>query len=340
MQLNYASSRNLFSLNLTTEMAGLCFSISSLSQYYHYFSLVMIISFIFSYQLYFSYLINISLLLLPLIYHNFTHTFSEPAGSTFLLLPLISHIFPPRFPEHGSGFVVSTCYSDILRPHEELENVVLVDETSCLDVVECEPLSEEINNYLEDVDKIVKAEEEESNLRTRQGVNICDCCDHGNEYGKTSSSVALCVKEFVENDSNLGCTGQEEEWKNTLAWKLFEERHYNMVQGEQGMDLLWEAAFEADSIKSRRIDVVVKNKDMKKKKSGEQLDKNKVNEDQEEEQVEMTSGCLQGFKCCSTGTRGKMNMKRGRSSIVKFAKPLKFINWWRHFKRHTKTNRF
>lgn len=288
-----------FSLNPTTEMADLCFSISSMSQYYYhyYYSLVMLFSFIFSHHFYFSYLTNISLLLLPLIYHNFTLTFSQPAGSIFLLLPLI---FPPTFSEHGSGFVA-----------------------------ECEPLSEEINNnHFEDVHKIVKAEQE-SKLTTSRTVTLC---------GKSH-------QDFVKNDSNLRCTGQEEElWKSTLAWKLFEERHYNVVEGDQGsMDALWEAAFLADSIKSRRIDVVVKNKDIK-KKSGE-LDKNNssCNEDEdEEEQVEMTSGCLQGFKCCSTGTTwGKMNMKRGRiSSIVKITKPLKFINCWRHFKSHTTRNRF
>ncbi|KAK1351816.1 hypothetical protein POM88_053957 [Heracleum sosnowskyi] len=294
-------------------MADLCFSISSLSQFY---------SLICSYFVMFSYLINISLLLLPLIYHNFAPRSSQP-GSTCFLLALIYDIFSPRSSEHGSGFVVSREFTE---EFEVLEKVFLLEETSSFDVAECpkvEEYDEIIHNYSKDVFRI------ESKLRSREdGRNIDD-------------RVTLCVKshdDFVECGSNIGCTGQEEEWKSTLAWKLFEERQYNVVEGDEGMDSLWEA-FEADSIKCRqRIDVVVKKKDMK-QKSGE-LSKNNINEDDEEDQVEMTSGCLQGFKCCSTGTGGKMNMTRGRSSIVQISKPLKLINWWRHLKRHAKTNIF
>lgn len=178
-------------------------------------------------------------------------------------------------------------------------------------------------------------------------INI-DNCDNGKEY---TESVKLCVdshdkivkgnvkKEglhplnFENEGSNLGSYGsmrKEKEWKRTLACKLYEERHYNVVEGDEGMDSLWET-YESDSTKSISTRKDVKKKSMKKKSCD--LDYND-NEDEDDDE-EMTNGqlcCLQAFKFSAR----KMNMGMGRTNIVKITKALKGIGWLHHVKKHDK----
>ncbi|KAK1366090.1 Neurogenic differentiation factor 1 like [Heracleum sosnowskyi] len=125
---------------------------------------------------------------------------------------------------------------------------------------------------------------------------------------------------------------KEKEWKRTLACKLYEERHHNMVEGDEGMDSLWET-YESDSTKSMPTLKDVKKKSLKKKKSSD-LDCY-VDEDEDDDEVEMTNGhlcCLQAFKFSAR----KMNMGMGRTNIVKITKALRGIGWLHHIKKHDK----
>ncbi|KAJ8749383.1 hypothetical protein K2173_018873 [Erythroxylum novogranatense] len=123
---------------------------------------------------------------------------------------------------------------------------------------------------------------------------------------------------------SFGSTRKEKEWRRTLACKLFEERH-NVVEGGEGMDLLWET-YETDSIKLKP-----KSKSKKGKKG------NIDHEEEDEEEEEENDGqlcCLQALKFSA----GKMNLGMGRPNLMKISKALKGIGWLHHVGRHGKRN--
>ncbi|KAL8106588.1 hypothetical protein AgCh_023375 [Apium graveolens] len=173
-------------------------------------------------------------------------------------------------------------------------------------------------------------------------INI-DSCDNGKEC---TESVKLCVDlhdkivkcdvkkglhalNFDNEESNLGnyrSMRKDKEWKRTLACKLYDERHYNVMEGNEGMDSLWET-YESDSPKSISARKDNKRRSLKKKSSDL--------EDEDDDEVEMTNGhlcCLQAFKFSAR----KMNMGMGRTNIVRITKALKGIGWLHHVKKHDK----
>lgn len=202
--------------------------------------------------------------------------------------------------------------------------------------------------------KVVKEHEQESKLRSgseaKDIINVrgCDNTKKVTPHAKllvqndngSNGAVMYYNSNFESLGSNLGSYGsmrKEKEWKRTLACKLFEERH-NVVEGDEGMDSLWEI-YESDSSKSKRKDDDAKKK-KKKKKSITEIDYygDEDDEDEDDEELEMTNGqlcCLQALKFSA----GKMNLGMGRPNLVKISKALKGIGWLHHVKRHSKKER-
>ncbi|KAG1331514.1 hypothetical protein COCNU_02G014820 [Cocos nucifera] len=118
---------------------------------------------------------------------------------------------------------------------------------------------------------------------------------------------------------------KEKEWKRTLACKLYEERmtfklceERTFVEGDEEMDLLWEA-YEVNAAKDDKL------RNGKKVKKDEQGD--------EEEEDEGTVGKL----CCLQALRlsaGKMNLGVGRKNLVKLSKVLKRMAIFQHVGGH------
>lgn len=236
-----------------------------------------------------------------------------------------------------------TNFNKVLEVEEEVSKLRIGSEATDINIDCCDNGKEQMGSAKLCVDSHDKIGSEIIDIHI-------DNCDNGKEY---TESVKLCVdsgdkivKSNVKNEgvhalnfdnegSNLGSYGsmrREKEWKRTLACKLYEERHYNVVEGEEGMDSLWET-YESDSTKSISTRKDVKKKSMK-KKSSDLLDYN-GNEDEDDDEVEMTNGhlcCLQAFKFSAR----KMNMGMGKTNIVKITKALKGIGWLHHVKKHDK----
>lgn len=114
---------------------------------------------------------------------------------------------------------------------------------------------------------------------------------------------------------------EAKEWKKTLAWKLLEERRSDKVEGDEGMDLLWE---------TYEIESKLKSNSKKGKKGGnEGYDMDRYEYEYrygyEEESVPQLC-CLHALKFSAR----KMNLGMARSNIVKISKALKGFGWLHH----------
>ncbi|KAE8699555.1 putative DNA binding protein [Hibiscus syriacus] len=148
---------------------------------------------------------------------------------------------------------------------------------------------------------------------------ISDVKVMGAENGYENAAKAMV------NYQTMGSMRKQNEWKRTLACKLFEERHSHNVDGTgEGMDLLWET-YETDS-----------KVEMKGKKSGGGNNNGGYyydNDDYEEEESNGQLCCLQALKLSA----GKMNLGMGRPNLVRISKALKGIGWLHHVgSRHGK----
>ncbi|TYH63380.1 hypothetical protein ES332_D07G187900v1 [Gossypium tomentosum] len=104
---------------------------------------------------------------------------------------------------------------------------------------------------------------------------------------------------------------EAKEWKKTLAWKLLEERRSDKVEGDEGMDLLWETYETESNLKSNS---------KKGKKGG--------NEGYDMDRYEYEYGYGYGYEeesvpqlCC---------LHALKSNIVKISKALKGFGWLHH----------
>ncbi|XP_031121901.1 uncharacterized protein LOC116024991 [Ipomoea triloba] len=145
-----------------------------------------------------------------------------------------------------------------------------------------------------------------------------------------NDSQSLKVESSRTLDYNLVSNGsmrKEKEWKRTLACKLYEERNTRDGSGE-GMDLLWET-YEMDAMKSK-----VESK-KKTKKRWESKRYNKVDSEDEEEEVNDQLCCLQALKFSA----GKVNlgMGIGKPNLMKISKAIKGFGWLHHVSsKHSK----
>ncbi|KAK9944754.1 hypothetical protein M0R45_010306 [Rubus argutus] len=103
-----------------------------------------------------------------------------------------------------------------------------------------------------------------------------------NDGGFRSKSMVINGLEdsqiFGPNLGSFGSMRKEKEWRRTLACKLFEERHQNVDEGGEGMDMLWETYDETES--SKVVQGINKNKS---KKQGKKINGNNEVVDDEEE---------------------------------------------------------
>lgn len=109
---------------------------------------------------------------------------------------------------------------------------------------------------------------------------------------------------------------EAKEWKKTLAWKLLEERRSDKVEGDEGMDLLWETYETESNLKSNS------KKGKKGGNEGYDMDRYEYEYGYEEDSVAQLC-CLHALKFSA----GKMNLGMARSNIVKISKALKGFGW-------------
>ncbi|KAK8557640.1 hypothetical protein V6N13_007996 [Hibiscus sabdariffa] len=150
-------------------------------------------------------------------------------------------------------------------------------------------------------------------------VNSHRVTENGGDYNYKSS---VADKYQTMSVGNSGLMRKEKEWKRTLACKLFEERHADHEDGDEGMDLLWEA-YETESNEAQ----------LKRSPKKGGVDYNGIGEYDYDEECFGQLCCLQALKFSA----GKMNLGMGRSNIVKISKALKGFGWLHHVSnRHGK----
>ncbi|KAL1834912.1 hypothetical protein ACET3Z_004563 [Daucus carota] len=254
---------------------------------------------------------------------------SEPECEEKYCLEDVHHILalsPGSETRSSTLYLAETTEFPLIEEKKEMLHSTLEKEVDCQatifnKVFDVEQESEAVNI---NVDCLNVAKEHTGTVKSR--------IDSYNKIVKKAVTNERRALSFDNESSNLGSYGsmrKEKEWKRTLACKLFEERHSNVVGGGEGMDSLWET-YESDSTKPTRKDV--KNKNTKKKTYD--LDDN-CNAGEDDDEIEMTNGhlcCLQAFKFSAR----KMNMGMGRTNIVKITKALKGIGWLHNVKRHDK----
>lgn len=123
--------------------------------------------------------------------------------------------------------------------------------------------------------------------------------------------------ESVESLQRYGSARKEREWKRTLACKLYEERmtqklckEREVAEGEEDMDLLWEA-YEA-------------NADQNAAKTGRKKKEKKRGAEKQEEEEEPSAVqlcCLDAFRLSATAR--KMNLGMGKRSLANISKVFK-----------------
>ncbi|WOL01388.1 hypothetical protein Cni_G10104 [Canna indica] len=139
-----------------------------------------------------------------------------------------------------------------------------------------------------------------------------------------SSAMKHSSNESIDGLQRYGSARKEREWKRTLACKLYEERmtyklckERKVAEGDEEMDLLWEAYEDnASEAKTRK-------KAVRKAKRIEPEEEEEEEEEDEEEDEEETVGQL----CCLHALRlstGKMNLGMGKN-LMKISKALKGI---------------
>lgn len=125
---------------------------------------------------------------------------------------------------------------------------------------------------------------------------------------------------FESVSSNVGtneAVRKETERKRKIACKLLEQR--DVMEGEERMDSLWEIYALLDMTKSaQKADHVLVEK---KKKRTRELDPYYGKEDDDVQMRNWQPGCLP-FKLCAR----KLNLRKGRTQIVKITKALKGID--------------
>ncbi|KAK8495677.1 hypothetical protein V6N12_005584 [Hibiscus sabdariffa] len=146
---------------------------------------------------------------------------------------------------------------------------------------------------------------------TKPLVNSHRVTENGGDYNYNSSVADNYQAPSV---GNLGLR-KEKEWKRTLACKLFEERHSDNADGDEGMDLLWET-YEIKSNKAQLKTSSRKGSD----------DYNSIGESEYEEELVGQLCCLHALKLSAV----KMNLGMGRSNMVKISKALKGFGWLNH----------
>ncbi|KAG6517068.1 hypothetical protein ZIOFF_020447 [Zingiber officinale] len=124
--------------------------------------------------------------------------------------------------------------------------------------------------------------------------------------------------ELVESLQRYGSVRNEREWKRTLACKLYEERmtqklckEREVAEGEEDMDLLWEA-YEANADPNAA-------KTSRKKKVKKEKERDAVKQEEEEEPSAVQLCCLDAFRLSA----GKMNLGMGKRNLAKLSKVFK-----------------
>lgn len=184
-----------------------------------------------------------------------------------------------------------------------------------------------IEKLIEELDKFEDFTQEEELVSVKKVGNRSETINSIN-HEKLSDNLVISSSRSNSPSivSSYGSMREDNEWRKTLACKLFEERH-NSLGGEEGMDSLWEM-HENNNSKNQ------------KKKNTRSISFNTfdtdIDTDSDTDEMVMSNGhlcCLQALKLST----GKMNLGMGKPNIVKITKAFKGFGWLNYVKKqHSK----
>ncbi|KAL5997175.1 hypothetical protein ACLOJK_008103 [Asimina triloba] len=268
--------------------------------------LTSLCTFIHSHPLYFAYLIFFFPYIRPLL------SFLYPLLlSTSLLLLSLLTTFPHLDNTPRNGFFVNAAKLVLDVLHTSIDGDDDSDDYTKLGILE--PLALELEAIVEPTAMTYGGSE----TRERRDEESLQILAQAFSYDAGDEHVGMIGGDGKENygvvgleSCQFGSMRRDKEWKRTLACKLYEERQ--MVDGIEGMDLLWEV-HEVDSGKFK-----VKNKEEKKKEKKRNLAA-QHKEEEEDEDIDAQLCCLQALRFSTA----KMNLGMGRINSMRISKAFK-----------------
>lgn len=262
-------------------------------------------TFIQSHPLYLAYLIFFFPYIRPILSFLYPLLFS-----TSLLLISLLTIFPHLDNTPRNGFFVNAAKLVLEILHTSIDGDDDGHDYTKLGILE--PLALELEASMEPTAMTHRGSE----TNERKDEESLQTLAQAFAYSGGEEHVGMIVGDGKENygvvgleSCRFGSMRKDKEWKRTLACKLYEERQ--MVDGIEGMDLLWEV-HEVDSGKFK-----VKNKeDKKREKKGNLAARH---EEEEDEDINPQLCCLQALRFSTA----KMNLGMGRINSMRISKAFK-----------------